>query len=185
MLYKSNFYGLPLGTYTGPDTKAWLKQTSSNDLVIYDSFKTEMARYKIHSGRGKLINNNNFKRDYSAGIDQLISELSSIFDNPEQVHEYFNQMRKSNPRYIRDQLGLIRKMAKIYPMEIANLAIDFCREHTILKATDFESVILKLQAESNNPVEIEEPIKVRTMDRSAFKIVPQKSNISDYQNLMS
>ena len=98
---------------------------------------------------------------------------------------YFNQMRKSNPRYIRDQLGLIRRMTKTYPMEILNQAIDFCTEHTILKATDFESVILKLQAESNNPVEIDEPIKVKTMDRSSFKIAPRKSSISDYQNLMS
>ena len=185
VLYKSNFYGLPLGTYTGPDTMVYLKPTPSKELMIYDSANTELARYKIHPGRGKLINNNNFKRDYSKGIDQLINELSSVFDKPEQVEVYFNQMRKSNPRYIRDQLGLIRRMTKTYPMEIVNQSIDFCFGHTILKATDFESVILKLQAESHNPVEIDEPIKVKTMDRSSFKIAPRKSSISDYQNLMS
>src|SRR5665811_218105 len=87
----------------GPDTLAWLKQTPANDLIIYNSSKTELVRYKINSGRGKLITNSNFKRDYSVGIDQLISELSCLFDSPQQAQTYFNQIRKDNPRYIRDQ----------------------------------------------------------------------------------
>lgn len=184
VLFKSNFYGLPLGTYMGPDTLVWLKQTPANELVIYDSSKTELARHKINTGRGKLITNSNFKRDYSAGIDQLISELSSLFDESERAQIYFNQIRTDNPRYIRDQLQLILKMTKTYSMEIVNQALDFCIRLSIFKATDFKSVVIKLQADSNNPVK-EEPIQVRTLDKSAFKITPRKSNISDYQNLMN
>ena len=185
VLFKSNFYGLPLGTYMGPDTLAWLKQTPANDLIIYNSSKTELVRYKINSGRGKLITNSNFKRDYSVGIDQLISELSCLFDSPQQAQTYFNQIRKDNPRYIRDQLQLIRKMTKIHSMELVNKALDFCIERTIFKATDFESVVLKLQADSKNPEKEKDPIKVNTLDKSAFKITPRKSSISDYQKLMN
>ncbi|MBA7544002.1 hypothetical protein ES705_36347 [subsurface metagenome] len=184
VLFKSNFYGLPLGTYMGPDTLVWLKQTPEKKLIIYDSSKTELVQHKINPDRGKLVANSNFKRDYSAGIDQLISELSSLFDKPQQAQMYFNQIRKDNPRYIRDQLQLILKMTKTYSMELVNQALDFCTKRTIFKATDFKSVVIKLQADSNNPVK-EEPIKVRTLDKSAFKITPRKSNISDYQNLMS
>ncbi len=185
MLFKSNFYALPLGTYTGPNTSAWLKQTPENELAIYDSFKTELVRHKINPGRGKLITNNNFKRDYSSGIDQLISELASLFNEPEQAQIYLNQIRKNNSRYIRDQLQLILTLTKTYPMELVNQALIFCVEHTIFKATDFKSVVLKLQANSNNPEKEEDPIKVNTLDKSAFKITPRRSNISDYQNLMS
>ncbi len=185
VLFKSNFYGLPLGTYMGPDTLVWLKQTPENELIVYDSSKAELVRHTISSGRGKLITNNNFKRDYSASIDQLMSEVSSLFDSPEQARIYFNQIRKNNPRYIRDQLQLILKMTKTYSMELVNQALDFCIENTIYKATDFKSVVLKLQADSKNPVKEEDPIKVNTLDKSAFKIAPRKSNISDYQNLMN
>ncbi len=185
VLFKSNFYGLPLGTYTGPNTSTWLKQTPANELVIYDSSKTELVRYKINPGRGKLITNNNFKRDYSAGIDQLISELSCLFGEPEQAQIYFNQIRDDNPRYIRDQLQLIRKMTKSYSMELLNQALVFCIERSVFKATDFKSVVIKLQADSKNQVKEEDPIKVNTLDKSAFKITPRKSNISDYQNLMN
>ncbi len=185
VLFKSNFYGLPLGTYVGPDTLAWLKQTPTNELVIYDSSKTELVRYKINPGRGKLITNNNFKRDYSAGIDQLIRELSSLFEESEQAQIYFNQIRDVNPRYIRDQLQLILKITKTYSMALVNHALIFCVEHAIFKATDFKSVVLKLQADNKNPKKEVDPIKVNTLDKSAFKISPRKSNISDYQNLMS
>lgn len=185
VLFKSNFYGLPLGTYMGPDTLVWVKQTPQNELIIYDSSKAELVRYAISPGRGKLITKSNFKRDYSTGIDQLISEVSSLFDSPEQAQIYFNQIRKDNPRYIRDQLQLIRKMTKIYSMDLVNKALDFCIERTIFKATDFESVVIKLQADSKNPEKEKDPIKVNTLDKSAFKITPRKSNISDYQNLMN
>jgi len=36
VLFKSNFYGLPLGTYTGPETMVRLKQTQEKELVIYN-----------------------------------------------------------------------------------------------------------------------------------------------------
>jgi len=185
VLFKSNFYGLPLGTYIGPDTLVWLKQTPANELVIYDSSKTELVRHKINPGRGKLITNSNFKRDYSAGIDQLISELSSLFDESERALNYFNKIRTDNPRYIRDQLQLILKLTEIYSMKLVNQALIFCEEHAIFKATDFKSVVLKLQADSKKPEKEEDPIKVNTLDKSAFKITPRKSNISDYQNLMN
>lgn len=185
VLYKSNFYDLPLGSYMGPDTLAWLKSTPENELIIYDSAKTELVRYKISPERGKLITNNNCKRDYSAGIDQLIDKLSSLFDNPGQAQTYFNRIRKANPRYIRDQLQLIRKITESCSMEFVNQTLDFCTKHGVFKATDFKSVVLKLMADSKNPEREKEPIEVRTLDKSAFKITPRKSNISDYQNLMS
>ena len=75
-------------------------------------------------------------------------------------------------------------MTNTYPTDLVNRAFDFCNEHSILKATDFKSVILKLQAQSNNPVKEDEPILVKTLDKSSFKITPRKSSISDYQNLM-
>jgi len=185
VLFKSNFYRVPIGTYNGPGTAAWLKQTSENELIIYDSSKTELARYKISTERGKLIGNNNFKRDYSSGIDKLIDELSFLFERTQKAQEYFNRLRKENPRYIRDQLYLIKKMTKTDSMEVINQALDFCAANSIYKATDFKSVVIKLQADQKNPQKQQQPIQIKTLDKSSFKIKPQKSNISDYQNLMS
>jgi len=178
-------YRVPLGTYNGPGTVAWLKQTPENELIIYDTSKTELARYKISPERGKLIGNNNFKRDYSSGIDKLIDELSSLFEESQKAQEYFSRLRKENPRYIRDQLSLIKKMTITGSMELINQALDFCTANSIYKATDFKSVVIKLQADQKNLQKQQQPIQIKTLDKSSFKIKPQKSSISDYQNLMS
>jgi transposase len=183
--YKSNFYRLPLGTYQGAGTTVSVKINDDNIIVIYDTASNEIVRYKLHIGKGKLIGNNNFKRDYSYGIDQLIDQLSGRFNDPEKARDYFLKIRKDNPRYIRDQLLLIRKMTEKYGLEIMNQALDFCIQNKVLMATDLESVAKKIKAESSNTVTNQEPITVKTMNKSAFKIIPQKSNISDYQNLMN
>lgn len=70
-------------------------------------------------------------------------------------------------------------------MELINKALDFCTANSIYKATDFKSVVIKLQADQKNLQKQQQPIQIKTLDKSSFKIKPQKSSISDYQNLMS
>jgi transposase len=182
--FKSNFYQLPSGTYQGAGTAVNVKVTDEN-IIIYNNNSNEIAKYKIHPGKGKLIGKNNFKRDYSTGISQLIDELSGSFEDQYKAKDYFLQVRSSNPRYIRDQLLFIRKITVVYGMEVMNQALEFCIQNKIFKATDLESVARKIKAQNSNTDTLQEPITVRTMNKSSFKIIPQKSKISDYKDLMN
>ena len=155
-------------------------------MVIYDANNIEIAGYKVYSGKGRLICNNNFKRDYSSKIEQLIDELSGLFNDPGQAKDYLQQVQKNNPRYIRDQLHLLGKLTEQYGMYVMNNALKFCLYNKILKVTDMESLARKLQAEYGNAnTEEQEQVQIRTLNKSAFKIIPEKSNISDYKNLMN
>lgn len=180
--YKSNFYQLPLGTYQGRGTTVGLKAMDGH-IVIYGAGGEEITRYEISPGKGKLMCHRNFKRDYSAKIEELMEELAKEFEHPELAKNYFEQVRRNTPRYIRDQLQLIRKLIDAYGMEVMNPALDFCIKNNILKATDMESLAKKLAAE-NKPAAEHPPVEVKTIAPPASKIVPQKSDISDYQNLM-
>ena len=183
--YKSNFYELPSGTYQGAGTTVGLRIVDEH-ILIYGADNLQMARYKIHKGRGRLISNPNFKRDYSAKIEELMEQVSSHFDDPALAKNYFQQIRKDNPRYIRDQLLLVRQLVKEQDPQIMNEALRFCIEHRVFKATDMESLVEKLvaqrkQASPSGPP----PTQIQTMNKASFKITPQKSDISDYQNLMN
>ena len=183
--YKGNFYELPPGTYRkGEGITVGLKAEDGH-LTIYAADKTQIAHYKIYKGKGRKIGKTNFKRDYSAKIEQLMQDLSSQFDQPNSARNYFQQIRKDNPRYIRDQLLLIRKLTKEHGMDIMNQALDFCVKNNILKATDMESLAQKLRREHSNAGPSQAPpIQIKTMNEASFKITPQQSDISDYQNLM-
>lgn len=182
---KGNFYQLPLGTYRGPGSSVQVK-VSGQYIAICNNEGDEIASYQLHPGKGKLVANSNFKRDYSSKIDELVTGISSLFSEPEQAVHHLQIMRQGNPRYIRDQLLLIRKMSERFGLKVMDATLDFCIKNRILKATDMESIAKKILAENNIPKDKPcEPIVIKTLNRSAFKIVPETSNISDYKNLMN
>ena len=183
--YKGNFYCLPRGTYTEPQTKVMVKLIDDY-LVISDEDQNEIARHKRATGKGKQIGNNNYKRDYSLKIDKLMDQVAAGFNDPDMAEKYLSQIRKSNPRYIRDQLMLIKRQTQTYGMKVMDQVLHFCIQNKIFKATDMESVAKKIHAETNNPIQdLHTSIQVKSLNKSIFKITPEKSSISDYKNLMN
>lgn len=183
--YKGNFYCLPKGTYTGSQTRV-IVRIIDDYLILSDANQNEIARHKCATGKGKQIGNNNYNRDYSLKIDLLMDQIVADFNYPDMSREYLNQIRKNNPRYIRDQLMLIKRQEQTYGMEVMEQALIFCIQNKIFKATDMESVAKKIHAETNNPTPERPPsIQVKSLSKSAFKIAPDKSSISVYKNLMS
>jgi len=183
--FKANFYRVPVGTYKPPRTTVWTKVTNDDRLIIYDAENNKIASHNLYSGKGKTIGGSNYKRDFSSGIDQLIDQLSGQFTNPDQAKEYLLQIRHDKPRYIRDQLQHVKKLTGIFDMEVMDQAMDFCIENRIYRATDLESVVKKIHQQSTHETTITKPIIINTINRTAHKIIPNKSDISDYQSIMN
>lgn len=182
---KGNFYQLPLGTYQGPGSIVKVK-LSDQCVTICNKEDDQIASYQLHTGKGKLISNSNFKRDYSSKIDELLSQISTLFSNRQQAASHLQMMRQNNPRYIRDQLLLIRKMSEDCGVKVMDAVLEFSIKNSILKATDMESIAKKIRAQNNTPQDKSpDPIVINTLNKSAFRIIPEKSNISDYKNLMN
>jgi len=58
-------------------------------------------------------------------------------------------------------------------------------ENKIYRATDLESVVKKIQTRHSQETQIKPAIVIDTVNRAAHKIIPNKSDISDYQSLMN
>jgi hypothetical protein len=183
--FKSNFYRVPVGTYKPPCTTVWTEVTDDDRLIIYDAGNNKIASHKLYPGKGKTIGGSNYKRDFSSRIDKLIEELSCRFTNPNQTKEYLLQIRHDKPRYIRDQLQHIKKLAGIYDIQVMSQAMVFCIENKIYRATDLECVVKKIHYRQSQDTAIKTPIVIDTVNRTAHKIIPNRSNISDYQSLMN
>jgi hypothetical protein len=183
--YKGNFYRVPVGTYKPPRTIVRTEVTDDKRLIIYDAENNKIASHKVYPGKGETIGGSNYRRDFSSSIDQLMGELSSQFTDPDRVMEYFLQIRKDKPRYIRDQLQHIKKLSGVYDLEIMNQAMEFCIENKIYRATDLGNVAKKVFAERSQETTISQPIEIKTINQTAHKIIPNKSDISDYQSLIN
>ena len=106
--YKVNRYSVPVGTYRGKGTQVWLK-IEGVELVICREDKCEIARHTISSDKGKTISNSNHRRDQSKKIQQLMEQVAQPFTDQQAALRYFDSIKQAKPRYIRDQLSLIKK----------------------------------------------------------------------------
>lgn len=180
--YKGAKYTVPIGTYQGSGTRVRIKQ-DEDILTISDIQGKVIAKHQITPLKGVLVRNNNHLRDHSNKINELIRQASSFFSDPEKASYFFEQIRASMPRYIRDQIKLIVRLSEKYTTMDMDRALKYCLENNIYKATDFEPVLLSL---AENPVDKQTETKAKlTLDKKQYQIYPQKSSISDYQKILN
>jgi len=179
--WKSNFYSLPLGTYTGRGAQVTV-QRQQEDLVIFHVQGSELCRHKIAVGKGLKIINTDHKRDKSTGIEEMINQLCAVLENPESGKAWLSAIRTAKPRYVRDQLLIIREAIDKSPAALITRTIKYCLENNINSATDFKAIIAQQQP---RPVEQQKIIPLNPLSGTRPEIKePAKSSIQDYQNLI-
>ncbi|MCJ7717231.1 MAG: DDE-type integrase/transposase/recombinase [Anaerolineales bacterium] len=183
--YKGNFYRVPRGTYHPPKTKVHLEHTEENRLIIFNTEGKVIATHAIYPGAGETVGGSNYKRELEERIDELIDGISNQFKDPVLVKQYCLQIRKDKPRYIRDQMGIIKRLLKNYPLEIVEQAVVFCAESKIYRTKDLESVVKRDYQKQSQEDRLEQPVIIKTINQTAHRIIPDKSDISDYQSLMN
>lgn len=186
--YKSNFYSVPQGTWKQPETIVLVSE-DEGQVVICNLDGTEICRHRKSTQKGKKIINTDHKRDKAKRIDALIKEQAQCFDDQERAVAYLEKIRKAKPRYIRDQIAMIRGAFKQYDTRTLNQCLDYCLEHEICSsATDFLSVaetISKGQGDTPDKETSTQDIKILPQSASNLaEMEPCTSKILDYQQIM-
>ncbi|MCR6638771.1 MAG: IS21 family transposase [Sporocytophaga sp.] len=151
--YKSNLYSLPLGSYKGRGTVVSV-YTEADILIIFDQSGTELCRHKIVAGKGLKVFNTDHKRDKSSAINEMIDQLAILLPDPVQGKNWLNLIKTDKPRYIRDQLIIIRDTIQSTETILVQKAMDYCVENKITSAIDFKAIIAHyLQTERQNEAE--------------------------------
>ena len=187
--FKSNFYSLPIGSYSGKKTKVFIEE-KNNTLFIYNAEKQQIASHAIaHNKKGKLVSNNHHKRDNSKSINALISDTAALFNDQQKAISFFEQIRKQKPRYIRDQLLAIKKAITGKPPEIIGQTLSFCLKNSIYSASDFTAIIADFQNKNKKAnSNVDQPIKALPQADANGKLqnmTPQTANIENYQNIVT
>ena len=133
--YKGCRYTVPFGTYS----QFQLVSVRENEglLEIYDPNGQLLDKPSLGKVPGELIRNNHHARDTSDSINHLITETLMALGNTSEAETFLRVIRRKRGRYIRDQLNLILKVAKIYEPEIIRLAILSCLDGKLDSANDF------------------------------------------------
>lgn len=183
--WKGNFYALPLGTYKGRGSQVRVKK-ENGQIVISDLSDKELCRHTIPAGKGQVVTNTDLRRDKQGAIEEIIGQVSQMFHDPLRARQYLEAIHGEKPRYIRDQLILIRQTIEMNDKQTVNEALAYCCQNSIYSAVDFKSVVKQNTRNKKQPVE---PIIARknplANDPSPNATVkPSKSNIVEYDKLM-
>ena len=183
--YKGNFYSLPQGTFQGKDTLVAVL-VDGPDLIISDpAGKQEICRHKIPAGSGNKVSNTDHKRDKTAVIQQMIEQVAALFQNTDRARQWLNMIKADKPRYIRDQLKMIKDTAMQTAPEPLNEALDYCFSNSITSASDFRSILSAHQQTQHQKTKIVRLNPLNGQIPDSANIQPDKSSIDDYQSILN
>lgn len=185
VLYKCNIYTVPEGTYNGRGTEVFIT-ASVNEIVIKDIYGNHLCTHALCTGKGRIVANTNHRRDKSKTIDDMLLEVAMTFPDYDNALLYLEQIRKKKRRYARDQFLAIRKAVDKASPDIVLKTLTYCMKNKIYSASDFEAVMNKyLQDKPDNRKIPTLPVKhAHSMNKKIQEIVPQTSNIVDYDKIM-
>lgn len=184
VVYKGNRYTVPIGTYQGPQTLVSLHFPDPETLQIIIMETGEIvAPHVLSLEKGKLIRNTNHLRDRSQRINQLMEEVVGLLKNIDATL-FLAGIHEAKPRYIRDQLELIRNKITEQRQETIDLAIVFCLKNRLYSAVDFCDALTHFSAPSRGSQSVSStPNEVQQLNQEAQskrKTKPQVRDIQDY-----
>ncbi|WP_311975626.1 MULTISPECIES: IS21 family transposase [Bacillales] len=190
ILYKSNRYTVPCGTYMPFGKTVQIVIQREQELFIYDSETGEyLGKHTIAHGKGKLIQNRNHLRDRTKGINAYIKRVANQFEQPDVAKEYLEHIRKAYPRYIRDQLQLIQKKLAHSPASLCSQALQKCIELQLYSASEFTDMVGYLQRQhrlntSGKAVQVNRIQSLQEESHSILCAQPAVRNVNEYIGIL-
>ncbi len=138
ILYQSNRYALPLGTYREGREVAITEKDQK--LVVADLETGErLAVHQLARGKGKLVSTTSQQRDRSQGIPELYQQVLELLGATPEAEEFLQKVKEARPRYVRDQYQLVAKVAREHPTAVAP-ALEHCVGRELWSAVSFAEV---------------------------------------------
>lgn len=185
VLFRSNFYSVPLGTYEGRETNIMLKEEDGK-LYFYTTGNELLTIHNISLDTGKNIKNNDHARKKSKRLQQTYElVLENLGDIPGSK-EYLDAVEKDKPRYFHDNLRVIYQCIEDKPEGIISSTLQFCHENKILNANQFSDVCNFYQKEQEKSV-LSHNIDIDPQcynTKQTRDMEPQKSSINEYESIM-
>ena len=183
LLYHSNFYSLPLGTYAGQGTKVLvIKNVDSNELEIYDPKDFGLiARHKISPFRGKYINKDEHASNRSRDIlesEQVLHTFFNEWADDSLLSRFLKELHDNRPRYYRKSVTSMASLLTDYDKTTAHTLLEMFAESKVYNANVMREMALQLADRMENQPK-SKPVATDAASHSA-DLTPEKRSINTY-----
>ena len=188
LLYHSNFYSLPLGTYSGQGSKVMVvKNVDLNELEIYDPNGFALiTRHKISPFKGKYITKEGHASSKSQDILESEQTLRTFFGQWEDdslLSRFLASIREDRPRYYPKTVKSMAALLTDYDRATALRLLEQYAERKVYNANDMADIARSMadrMATDPKPTRV-----VMSSGLDARDITPQKRQMSEYDDIIN
>ena len=147
VLYKSNRYRVPKGTYK--EGKKVFVIPEGDSISIVDAVTGVLyARHPICTGKGELIGRSSRPyRDKSKTILELEKSVIELLGEREgRTALYLSKIHREKQRYYRDQLGVIKNLFDEWDAHLIKKALDYCIDQELYSAGELSSATVYMSS---------------------------------------
>ena len=185
LLYHSNFYSLPLGTYEGPGSKVLVvKIVDSNELEIYDPKDFSLiTRHQISLLRGRYITKEGHASNRCRDIlesEQILRTFFNEWDDDSLLSRFLKALKNDRPRYYRKSITSMAALLTDYDKATAHALLEMFAESKVYNANTMKEIASQLADRMENLPKAR-PINIGL---SSADITPEKRSISEYKDII-
>lgn len=171
VLYDSNRYSVPLGTYNAQ--KEVCMEAREGTLYIMTAFGDALCDHRIASGRGLLIQSTSHQRDRTSSLDQMQAVMGQKLEG--KADDFLQAIRTEKSRYARDQFKLIQALCAQYGVAPVLQAVDFCRCSKLYSANYVKDYLAHVAAKQPDP-----PAPTLPVSDKKYHVTTQKRDLGIY-----
>ena len=180
LLYHSNFYSLPLGTYDGPGSKVLVvKNVDNNELEIYDKGFALITRHQISPLKGRYITKEGHASNKSRDILESEKILRTFFNewaDDTILSKFLTALHRDRPRYYSKSIKGLAALLTDYDKDTAHALLEMFAEAKMYNVNTMKDAARQLADRMENQPK-PKPVNVGL---SSADITPQKRSISEY-----
>ena len=189
IVYKSNYYSLPAGTYKDQGTQVYLEEKDGY-IYLYSKENEFITKHKKSLGKGEYIRNTDHRRIKSKTLAQMQEQVLKLLGKNKIAEEFLEKLHKDKPRYYRDNLQELLKHNLDYEQEIIDESLLFCIENKQYNAYVLLSTMRAkhYEKQQSNQLANNLPVIERNKGTSLSQKIDtevEKSDINHYDELFN
>ena len=187
LLYHSNFYSLPLGTYAGQGTKVLVvRNVDLDELEIYDPADFSLiARHKVCRFKGKYITKEGHASSKSRDVlesEKILRDFFGEWKEDSLLSVYLSELRKDRPRYYPKTIKSMAALLTDYEKATAHTLLEMYSEMKVYNANEMADMARgladRMEAQSK-PKQVAVSSGIDERD-----ITPDRRSISEYSDII-
>lgn len=182
VFFEGNRYTVPVGTYKpGLEVElivrdGLLRITDPYGDIVY-------AEHPVSMEKGRLVKNNNHRRDRAEKIDRLYENAIKKFKDEQKARKFLQKIRELKSRYVRDQYLLILKILESEQEEAISQALTYCCENELFSAVDFRDAVQYFNPKDKDKIRAESIEKLPQNVIPITTVKAQKRSLQEYSRL--